>query len=302
MGGASIKVGRRSVAVSNPDKVLFPDDGITKRRLIDHYLAVARRMLPEVADRMITMERFPDGIDGQRFFQKSISDFFPDWIERKTVPKKGGTVTHVVITEKATLAYLANLATITMHMSLSKRDRPEYPDQLIFDLDPSVEDFSLVRRTALELRSLLDELGLFSVVKTSGSRGLHVTVPLDGRSPFEEVRRFARDVAAYMVSQDAGALTIEGRKEDRGDRLYLDWMRNSTSATVVAPYSVRALPGAPVAMPLAWEEVEDRRLTPRRYTLKRASKAIEEPNPWQGWRRRARSLKGPARRLSRLSG
>ncbi len=297
-----VRVGRRDVKVTNPDKLIFPESGITKGDLIDYYIAIGDAMFPEVADRLITMERYPDGIDGKVFWQKDISKYFPDWIERKTVPKKGGTVTHVVVNEKAVLAYLGNQASITIHMSLAKQDQVDHPDQLIIDLDPSVDDFAQVRRAALDLRSLLDDLKLHSVVKSTGSRGLHVTVPLDRTASFDEVRVFARDLAEYMVSQDPDGLTIEARKENRGDRIYVDWIRNSLSATAVAPFSVRARPGAPVAMPLDWSEVEDRTLRPDRYSMKNAVKEVANGHaPWKGWRRRARSLKDPIRRLAALS-
>lgn len=300
--GDSIRVGRRSVSLSNQDKVLFPDDGITKADLLDYYMRVADAMLPLVKGRLLTMERFPDGIEDERFYQKSVSKYFPDWIDRKTVPKKGGTVTHVVVQEKATLAYLSNQAAITLHVSLATVEALDRPDQLIFDLDPSADDFDLVRRTALRIRELLEqELKLHTVVKTSGSKGLHVTVPLNGSATYAEVHAFANGVAEFLVDESPDELTLEHRKENRGDRIFVDWMRNSPAATAVAPYSVRARPGAPVAMPLSWEEVEDRKLDPQRYKMREAIAVVESGvDPWKGWRRRARSLTEPARRLERL--
>jgi bifunctional non-homologous end joining protein LigD len=301
MAAESRRVGRRSVSLSKPDKVLFPDDGFTKKDLFDYYLGVADAMLPYVKDRLLTMERFPDGIAKHRFFQKDISDYFPTWVDRQTVPKKGGRVTHVVVREKATLAYLADQATITMHVSLSTTESLDHPDQLVFDLDPSVDDFAMVRHAALDLRALLeDELKLYTVVKTSGSRGLHVTTPVQRGANFGEVRKFGRDVASYMAEQEPDKLTVEGRKDKRGDRIFLDWMRNSRGATVVAPYTVRARPGAPVAMPLDWSEVADRRLDPQRYKMSDALRAVDSGDPWRGWRRHARSLEAPMKRLHRL--
>jgi bifunctional non-homologous end joining protein LigD len=297
----AMKVGRHSFEVTSLDKVMFPDDGITKGEVIDYYLGVADAMMPEVTGRLLTMERFPDGIDGQRFFQKSISDYFPEWIARETVPKKGGTVTHVVAEHKATLAYLAQQGTITMHAGMARRDALDRPDQLNFDLDPSVDDFNAVRRAALDVRDLLEEVGLFSVVKTTGSRGLHIVVPLDRSATFEEVGGFAHRFAAVMIAEYPDDLTIESRKNNRGDRIYFDFGRNAPAATAVAPYTLRARPGAPVAMPIEWSEVEDRRLSPQRYKLKDALRAVERgENPWKGWRRRARSLTEPSRRLARL--
>jgi bifunctional non-homologous end joining protein LigD len=297
-----IKVGRRAIEISNPDKAMFPDDGITKRDLIDYYLSVADVMLPEIKGRLLTMERFPNGIDGKRFYQKDISDYFPDWIDRKTVPKQGGgRVTHVVANDKATLVYLANQACITLHMSLSRKDSIDNPDQMIFDLDPSADDFGEIRHAALDLKDVLDDLGLHSVVKTTGSRGLHVTIPLDRKEDFKSVRKFARTLAGHFAEQSPDRLTIEARKEKRRGRIFVDWLRNSNGATAVAPFAVRARPGGPVAMPVAWDEVRSSRLSPRRYVMKDVLKGLATTeDPWKGWRRKARSLKEPGRRLERL--
>ncbi|MGH2787711.1 MAG: non-homologous end-joining DNA ligase [Actinomycetota bacterium] len=297
-----IKVGRRSIGISNPDKLMFPDDGITKKDLIDYYEQIADVMLPEIRGRLLTMERFPNGIDDKRFFQKDMSDYFPSWMDRMTVPKHGGgQVTHVIANDRAALVYLANQACITLHMGLSRKDRIEYPDQMTLDLDPSITDFDEVRRTALDLKDVLDDLGLYSVVKTSGSRGLHVTSPLDRKEDFTTVRGFSRTLASFMAEQYPDRLTVEGRKDKRRDRIFVDWMRNANGQTAVAPFAVRALPGAPIAMPLSWEEVADPGLSPQDYRMKQVMRETPaNKDSWKGWRRRARSLKDPARRLERL--
>jgi bifunctional non-homologous end joining protein LigD len=298
------RVGRRSIRVSNAGKVLWPDDGITKVQLIDYYEAVAGAMLPHVRERLMTLERYPDGIGRGRFFSKDVPAYFPDWIDRETVGKKGGTVTHVVCKDKATLVYLANQASITLHVGLSRTDRLDYPDQMIFDLDPSTEDFSTVRSTALEMKSLLEDLGLAPYAKTTGSKGLHVVVPLDRKTPFGAARRFAGDVAGLVAARAPDLLTTEQRKVKRSGPLYLDHGRNAFGATAAAPYTVRARPGAPVAVPLAWEEVEGDFLRPDAFGLEAAAeRATNGPDPWRDWRRRARSLKRPRARLdARLGG
>jgi bifunctional non-homologous end joining protein LigD len=299
-----IKAGRRTIEVSNPDKILFPGAGITKADLADYYYGVAAVMLPELKGRLVTMERFPEGIEGQRFFQKDISKYFPDWIARKTVPKEGGKgkVTHVVCNDRATLLYLANQACITPHATLSREDRVDDPDQIIFDLDPSVDRFADVRRAALRLRELLEELGFTPFVKTTGSRGLHIMVPITRRIGFDDVRHFARDVARYFASLSADRLTVETRKNKRGDRIFVDWLRNANGQHAVAPYAVRARPGAPVAMPIEWDEVADRKLTPQRYSMKDVLKEVEEGrNSLHGWHRHARSIIEPIRKLQRLT-
>ncbi len=298
-----VRAGRRTIAITNPDKVLWPDDGFTKRDLVEYYDAVAPIMLPHTKARLATLERYPDGIGAHRFFNKDAPKHFPEWIQRESVPKKGGRVNHVVIDDAATLVYLAQQACITPHVTLHRTDDLDHPDQFMLDLDPSTDDFSIVRKTALVLRGLLDELGLFSVVKTSGSRGLHIVVPLTRSTPFPAVRTFAFEVAELLASRDPRRVTVETSKAARGDRLFVDWLRNSFGQHAVAPYGVRARPGAPVAMPLAWDEVDDPKLHPRAWSIKTAPTRIEDvPDPWRGWRRKARGLKTAIDRLADLRG
>ncbi|MGH2755643.1 MAG: non-homologous end-joining DNA ligase [Actinomycetota bacterium] len=297
---SEIKVGRRSVAITKPDKVLFPD-GITKRDLVDYYLGVGDVMVPQVKDHLFTLERYPDGIAGKRWFQKGAPDYFPDWIRRVAIPKKGGEVAHVVCNDKATLAYLANQAAITMHMSLSRADAIDHPDRLVFDLDPAGDDFKVVQKVAGLVRDLLDELSLVSFVKTSGSRGLHIVVPIDRAANFETARAFAQDASGVVAADAPRLVTIESRKAKREGRLFLDYMRNAYAQTVVAPYSVRARPGAPVSMPISWDEVGDRKLGPQRYRMDNAVATLERSgDPWKGWRRRAKSLTAARARLDKL--
>jgi bifunctional non-homologous end joining protein LigD len=180
-------------------------------------------------------------------------------------------------------------------------DKLGYPDQLMLDLDPSVDDFNEVRRIAKDMRGILDELGLVSFVKTSGSRGLHVVAPLDRRADVETVRVFSRDVALLAAKRDPEHVTIERSKADRNDGLYMDWVRNSYGQHAVAPYGVRARPGAPVAMPLDWDEVDDKKLHPQKWSIKSGLKrALTEPDPWSGWRKYARGLREPRKRLDEL--
>jgi bifunctional non-homologous end joining protein LigD len=294
------RVGRRTIALSNLDKPLWPDDGITKRDLVEYYDAIGSAMLPLVRGRLLTLERFPNGIGGTKFYSKDAPDYFPDWIERKTVPKKGGTVRHVVCNEKATLVYLANQACITIHAGLSRIDGIDNPDQMVFDLDPATEELSVLRRTAHLVRELLDELGLVSFLKTSGSKGVHIVVPLDRAIRFDEVRTFAHDAAWLLAERASDDVTIEARKVNRKGRLFLDWTRNAYGQHAVAPYTVRARPGAPVAVPLLWDELDESAFHPQRYSLRDAIARAAEGDPWEGWRRRARSLRGPRARLDRL--
>jgi bifunctional non-homologous end joining protein LigD len=300
MSGQQLRVGRVTVNVSNVDKLLFPDDGITKGDLIDYHHEVAAAMLPHLKGRPLALQRYPDGLAGGGFFQQQASGHFPDWVDRATVPLRGGgQIDHVVCNTPATLVYLANQGCITLHTWLSHADRPERPDQLIFDLDPPGEQFAEVRWTAHMLRSLLDELGLPSLVKTTGGRGLHVHVPIARRQEFDSVREFAREVADTLAEREPRRITTETRKAKRHGRLYLDTARNAYGQTAVAPYTVRARPGAPVATPLDWSELDDRRFDPKRFTLRTVPRRSPE-DPWQDVPGRASSLTDARRRLHSL--
>jgi len=296
------RVGRRSIKVSNLDKVFWPDEGITKGDLIDYYEAISGVMVPHVRERMMTLERFPDGIEAQRFFSKDIPGYFPRWIARKKVPKSGGTVTHVVCNDAATLVYLANQGTITPHVGLSRIGHTRVPDQLIIDLDPPEGDFEIARRTAFALKDLLEAIGLVPFAKVTGSKGVHVMTPITPQARFGEVHDIALRVAQALVDLDPEHLTLEVKKAERGGRMLVDFMRNSYGQTAVAPYGVRARPGAPVAAPVEWEELRDRKLGPRSFSIFDAPKRVEKQgDPWKGWRRRARSLAAAAKRLDARS-
>ncbi len=304
-GVRRVRAGRRTVEVHRADKVLFPGGGgakeYTKGDLVDYYRAVAPFMLPHLRGRPLMLERHPDGIDGPRFMQKNTPENYPDWIKRVEVPKEDGTVCHTVCDDTATLVFLADQACLTLHRWLSRTDGIHRPDRLVFDLDPAGDDFGQVRQAARLLGELLDELKLPSALMTTGSRGLHIVVPLTGHHDFDEVREFARDVADLLAASHPDRLTTAARKKDRGDRLYLDVQRNAYAQTAVAPFTVRARPGAPVATPLTWDALDDPDLDARRWTI---ADAVEQArtDPWSGVMSRGRAL-GPARRrLNALRG
>ncbi len=293
--------GSYEVELSNTDKVLFPDCGITKGEVIDYYREVSRLMLPWLRDRVVTMQRFPDGLGKEGFFQKQVPDYFPDWFTRRTVDVADGTQQVPVCDNLASLVYLANQASITQHVWLSRVERIHHPDQMVFDLDPPGEDFDTVRQAALDCLALLDELSLHAGVKTTGSRGLHVLVPLRRREDFDTVREFARDCARVLVARQPARYTLEQRKDRRGGRLYLDVQRNAYGQTAVAPFSLRAIAGAPVAAPIPREKLEDSRLHARSYTLRNIQRYWGEVgNPWRHLRRRARTLAGARKTLDAL--
>jgi bifunctional non-homologous end joining protein LigD len=300
--GEVIRDGRITVELSHPGKVLFPADGVTKGDLVQYYLAVADRMLPLIAERPVTMIRYPDGITAHPILQKNAPDYFPDWITRAEVAKQGGSVHHVICDKRATLAYLANQACVELHVFGSRLGSLNHPDQLIFDLDPpDDEQFAGVRRAALILRELLEsDLGLTAYVKTTGGKGLHVHVPLDAAQDFDAVRQLARQAGGVLAARAPDLVSTEQRKDKRGGLIYADAMRNAYGQHAAAPYSVRGRPGAPVATPLDWAELDDDGLSPHQFTVATVPGRLERDDPWAGMPRRRYSARKAAERLSQL--
>ena len=291
-----MRAGRRRVRISSADKLLFPADGVTKADLAAYYAAIAPAMVPHVRDRPLNLWRWNKGIEHEVVVQQAIPRGAPEWVRRVEVPRRrGGTVCHAVGGEAATLVWLANQNCITPHAWTSRADRPGVPDRLVFDLDPPDEDpashFPAIRAGAQELGRLLGELGLVAFAMTSGSRGLHVLAPLRRRARADEARAVAGEIAEALAARLPDTLTTAWRKEKRGGRVLVDVARNTYAQTTVAPYAVRALPGAPVATPLAWEELDDPELHPRRWTLATAPERVaERGDPWQRISAAARSL------------
>lgn len=297
---AELQIQRRSVRLPNPDKVMFPDAEITKADLVTYYRDVSDLVLPHLEGRPLVLERYPDGIGEDGFYQKEAGDHFPDWLRTAEMQKEGGTVNHVVCDDEATLAYLVGQAMITPHVWLSRVDEPDRAEQLVFDLDPS-DGLGAVPEAAGVLHDLLDEIELVAFAKSSGSRGIHVHVPLDGAADFGEARRFARDLADLAAERHPDLLTTAQRKEKRQGRLFLDINRNAYAQTAVAPFGVRARPGAPVAVTLDWDEATSSSFDPRAFTIENVFRRLsQKDDPWAGWRRRARSLTEPRKRLEEM--
>ncbi len=288
-----MRIGKYEIEISNFDKVFFPDDGITKGDLVNYYAEIGDIMLRYMKDRAIAMLRFPDGIEGGGFYQKDASDYFPDWIETESISKKGGTVNHVLCNNAAALVYIANQGCITPHIWLSKVEKLDNPDRLIFDLDPSEGGFKQVREAAAIIRDFLtDELDLIAYVMTTGSKGLHVVTPLKPELDFDKVRGFAGNVADILANRHPDKLTAQIRKEKRRGRLFLDTARNAYAQTAVAPYSVRPKAGAPVATPIEWDELKKSGLNPQSYTIKNIFRRLsQKDDPWAKMDSHARSLK-----------
>lgn len=295
-----MRIDDHEVKVSGVGKFLFPREGITKGELIDYYCRVAETMLPHLRGRPVSMLRYPDGIEGRHFYQKQIPTHFPEWIHRAAVPmKKGGVKEMVVCDDAATLIYLANQLVLTPHVFLSRDDKLNYPDRMIFDLDPPEDGFALAAQAALELRDLLRDTGLMPFVMTTGSRGLHVTVPLVRTTDFDEVRGFAQGIAAVLVERDPDRYTTEMTIANRGNRLFIDTLRNGYAATAVPPYAVRPKPGAPVATPLEWDELGDRQLTSQRYTIRNIFSRLKHlGEPWAAIERHAGQIRTERRKAA----
>lgn len=285
-------VNGREIPVSHRDKVLFPDAGVTKGDLFEYYDRIAGTFLLHAADRPISMERYPDGIDKKGFYQKEVPAYFPDWIRRATVNvKEAGTQEQVICDNAATLVYLADQGCITPHIWLSRSDRLEYPDKIIFDLDPPDGGFDVVRDAAFLLRTCLEEASLVPYVMTTGSRGLHVVAPIERRYTFGTVREFAGKIARDLARTHPDTLTTEVRKDRRRGRLFLDTLRNAYAQTSVAPYAVRTRPGAPVATPLRWDDLEDPDLHSQTYTIENIFRRLGQiDDPWRHFFDRAESL------------
>ncbi|HEY2790914.1 MAG TPA: non-homologous end-joining DNA ligase [Micromonosporaceae bacterium] len=290
------------MTITHPDKQLFGAAGVSKQDLADYYATVAPAMLPHLRGRPLALERFPDGIDGEGFMQKQVAAHAPSFVHRRTVDRVGGgTVTMIVCDNAKTLDYLANQAALTLHPWLSKGRSLHRPDRLIFDLDPSHSDFAEVRTAALTLHEILTDLGLRAYPMVTGSRGIHVTVPIAARVDFDDVRAFALDVATVLVSRHPTLLTTEVRKAARGDKIFVDTLRNAYGQHAVAAYSVRPLPGAPVATPLDWSEVEDRHLTAQTFTIRDIAERLSYGDPWKGISRPGPTLTRARKRLTDMS-
>lgn len=296
-----MRIGRYNIKITNEDKVLFPDDGITKGDLIDYYRKIANVMMPYMKARPVVMERYPDGIGEDGFYHKNEPDFFPDWIHTTTVKKEGGRVKHVICDNAASLVYLANSACITPHTWLSTEDKLDNPDQLIFDLDPPGHDFKIVLFAAKALRELLKELGLYCLIKTTGSRGLHVMVPLNRRADFKTARSFAQNVATVLAARHSKELTTEVHLNKRQGKLFLDTARNAYAQTAAPAYAVRAHAGAPVSTPLEWDELDRSGINSQSFNIRNIfDRLAKTPDVWKGWRKHAASLTEPIKRLTRL--
>lgn len=278
------------VAVSHPDKVWWPDEGITKLDVVRYYTDVERYLRPWMKNRLLTAERCPDGMDGSCFYQKNFARGLPPGVP--TAPVRAATtgkvVHYVVGGSRRTVLALVNLGCISIHLMNCRRGALDRPDWLAFDLDPASERFADAARAGRLLRQILDDLGLRSYPKTSGARGLHVLVPLRSGPGQDEVRHFAMHVGRLMAARAPRLVTVEMSRHARRGRVFADALRNAFGQTIAAPYAVRRRPRAPISTPLAWDEV-DPRLDPARFNLKSIERRLAAEDPWEDfWTRRQR--------------
>jgi len=303
-GSARLRIGRRSIDLSALGKKLFPRSKITKGEMIAYYERIAPTMAPYLKNRLLVLHRYPNGIAEEGFYQKDASLYFPEWIPRVAVKKReDGTTNYVVCNEAATLVYLANQGTITFHTWLSRIPKIDYPDKLVFDFDPPPRTpFSRISWAALECRKLLDSLGLPTFVMTTGSRGLHVVVPLKPQETFDAVKKFARNCAQVLIMRHPGKFTLEMRKVKRGRRILVDIFRNAFAQISVTPYSLRAKPGAPVATPIRWQELTRGSVSSsQRYTIKNIFRRLARTqDPWHDFRAQATTLTRARTQLAKL--
>jgi bifunctional non-homologous end joining protein LigD len=268
--------------LSHPDKVFWPEEGYTKLDLARFYEAVFPKMKPYIADRMLSLERCPDGMSGECFYQKQAPKGLPEGTPTKLIKHEKKSVNYVVGGALETQIALVNLGCIPVHVWGSREKNPQQPDWMVFDLDPGTGGFADAAKAGLVVKRALDELKLASFPKTSGSRGMHVFVPLRVGPDFDEVRAFASGLCERLAQEHRDTLTVEQRIEARKNRVYLDTFRNGFGATVVAPYSVRRREKAPFSMPLAWEEVKAG-LDPGKFNLGNYKKKLAGGDPWEGF-------------------
>lgn len=264
-----VQVEGKKIQITNPDKKLFPE--ITKWDWILHLSRLAPQILSYARGRYLTTIRYPDGVDGKFFYQKNVPDHAPRWVQTA----RSGEVNHILLQDAPTLIWLGNLACLEFHVSFDRADRPGYPTELVFDLDPSVEGFEAVMETALLTREVLNSLGLDGVVKTSGATGLQLYVPIQPKYPFAETRIISQFVASYLQEKNPRLITIERQVKKRGSRVYFDYLQHWKGKSLITVYSPRARREATLSVPLRWEELKPG-LTPERFTLETVHRRLEE--------------------------
>ncbi|MFN2631861.1 MAG: non-homologous end-joining DNA ligase [Thermoanaerobaculia bacterium] len=291
-GGPPAKPAAGALQVSNPDKIYWPEEGYTKLDLIRFYDEFFPALQPWVRDRLLSLKRCPNGITGKCFFQKEKPESMPPDTPTRRIEHENGIRNYVVGGKRETQLALANLGCIAVHVWGARQQDPRKPDWVCFDLDPDSGKFAEAARAGLKIKQALDALGLKSFPKTSGKKGMHVFIPIETGPDADEAKEFAERLGHHLSAAFPKEMTMENRIAARKGRVYLDPFRNGFAQTVVAPYSVRKFPGAPVSTPLDWDEV-DPKLNPRRFTIANFARRLAEGDPWKDFWKSRQKL-GPA--------
>ena len=270
-----------AVQITNPDKVLWPGEGLTKRDLVEYYRTVGPALLPHLRNRPLTVKRYPNGIDGETFFQKNAPKGTPEWVRTVTLPAESARrdVAYVLCNDLRTLLWLGNLASLELHPWLSRVDRLERPDWLVMDIDPLEGGFARSVRAALAAREVLRDHGLDGVCKTSGGKGVHVYLPLQRRYGFDRVGDAGRRLSTLVEEREPSLVTTQFKKDERGGKVFMDFTRNRPGVHVAAAYSPRARPGAPVSFPVAWSRLE--RVDPLEFSIATVPRLLRKGDPWE---------------------
>lgn len=266
-----VNIEGKEVKISNPDKLLYPDLSISKWDYILACVRLAPYLLPYCKNRLLTTIRFPDGVNEDSFYQKNVPSHRPDWVETQ----REGEIEYILLNNTPTLVWLANLACLEFHVSFHQANRPRYPTELVFDLDPSIDDFPRVVEVALQTRQALQQLGLDGIVKTSGASGLQIYVPIEPKYLYEETRKVSHFLAKYLTESNPELITIERRVQSRGEKVYFDYLQHWKNKTLIAPYSPRATKKATISTPLLWEEVTPA-LSPKHWNVNTIFERLEQ--------------------------
>ena len=280
-----VTVNGKKIEITNAKKEVFANT--TKEDVVDYYAKAAPLMLPHVKNRPISMFRIPHGMREEGFFQKHVPDYFPSWMERVEVEHKGKTITYIMANDEESIVYLATQMVIP-HLYPSRADKLDYPDKMIFDLDPSVNDVTMTQQVALDVKKFLDELKMPSYVMTTGNKGYHIAVPLDRSTPQEEVKEFSSKIANVLAGHYSDTMTTEMRIEKREGKVMLDVVRNSPTHTAVAPYAVRQSLRGGIAMPIEWNELK--KTAPHHFTLDNVHERLKKGDAWKNMHSNAVSI------------
>ncbi len=284
----------KKVEISNPNKILFPKKKITKGEIINYYDKISGKMLPFLKNRLLTLKRYPNGVNKKFFYQKNKSDYFPNWI--KTYERKG--VDYVICNNKETLIYLANQASLEIHSWLSRVNRVDNPDKMILDLDPSKEGDNFIVKGAMAIKKILDEIGLQGYPLLTGSKGIHIIVPVKPNYSFEYVRDFARKIAEIVSRLNPEKFTTEMSISKRKGRIFIDSFRNSRAQTAIVPYSLRAVEEASVAAPVNWDELRGK-FSSKKYDMNNIFRNLDKKD-WGDFHKKKFSLDKAEKKLNSI--